>query len=413
MQANGFGWVRYLVTRDDKLDGHLVAACRRAGVKVWYATIGNGVYDTGDLPPGWERWKMRHRDANPPMPGFTYLCINHPEYRRWKKARVIEVVRRFPFDGMEVMEAFWPAYRGPENPLYGCICNQCVEKFKATRKAGAIPDFVDQASPNHYRTNRALYEQWIEFRAESVAEWLDDLINGPGGVRAARRGIKVGVWGIADDIPDAVATLKEWEGIDGAMIAARVKPDLYVIQTDWPDWMKPQLKPDYVTAYAPFVEAVRSAGSKVAVHVQTDIGSNEKCRRDFKWLDACIEAGRTVGLSGVVPYEYHLALDMYRDEPQVRTVRLIGNTVQLTFSQRLDATIAARPENYTLDRGKVHRVDVDGNLVRLGVLGRPTKVTIANLANDPTRRFFKKHAAIAISSGVTVPLQGVGSTTRR
>jgi hypothetical protein len=392
LKANGYGWVRYIVTRDSAANGKFVDACRKAGLTVSYTTLGNGVYDTGDLPAGWKSWGMKFKDPKATVTGYTYLCLNHDDYRRWKKERIIATLQRMSFDAFEMMESFWPAYNGPSNSTYGCLCDHCRAAFQRLYPGeSAIPEFMDAKSTNYYRTNRKLYKTWIEFRARSVASFLDDIVNGPGGVREKFPKLKVGVWGIADDIPKAVGELKEWEGIDGALLVKTVRPDFYVIQTDWPDWTKPELAPEYVRGYKPFVDAIRATGSKISIHVQADIGSHEKCRRGSDWMAKCEAAAREAGMSGVTAYEYHLSLDIYEVPPKPRSASGVSNTVTIIFNKRLNATNAVELANYEAGSGKVISAKLDGNLVKLQVTGRPTTVIVRNLTDDPARRFFTKH----------------------
>ncbi len=405
LKANGYGWVRYFVVRDSAANAKFVDACHAAGLTVSYTTLGNGVYSTGDLPAGWNSWRMKHKDPKASVTGYTYLCMNHPENRRWKKNAIVTTLQRISFDGFEIMESFWPAYNGPANPTYGCLCDHCRAAFLRLYPAeSTIPEFTDANSPNHFRTNRKLYKSWIEFRARSVASFLDDIVNGPGGVREKFPKLKVGVWGIADDIPKAVAELKEWEGIAGDFLVKTVQPDFYVIQTDWPDWTKPGLAPEYVRGYKPFVDVIRATGSKIPIHVQADIGSHEKCRRGSEWMQKCDAAAKEAGFAGVTAYEYHLSRDIYEAPPKPMSASGASNTVTIVFNKRLNGTNAADLAKYKVESGKALSARLDGNLVTLDVTGQPTTVTVRNLTDDPARRFFKNHPPVAMTNMATVSI---------
>jgi hypothetical protein len=405
VKANGYGCVRLAVVCDSAADGELVQAFHKAGIAVWYTTFGNGTYSTADFPPGWEAWKMKLKDPKASAGGFQYICLNDPEYRVWKKKQVVATLKRIPFDGFEMAEPFWPAYKGPESPLYGCLCDNCRSAFlRMYPDTRNMPNFTDEKSLDYYKTNPDLYVKWVEFRAKSVASFHDDIINGPGGVRESFPKVKIATWGIADDVPNPVETIKEWEGIDGPLLVKTVHPDLHVIQTDWPDWMKPGLPAEYPLKYKPFVEAIRAV-SKVPIIMQADIGSSESCRRGSDWMRRCEAATRKAGMVGVFSYEYHLSLDMYEAPPLPISASGAGQTVTLTFNKRLDAAKAADPANYTARPGKVLSARVDGNLVKLQVQGRPSKVTVRNLADDPTRRFFKNHPAAIMQTEKAVSVR--------
>jgi hypothetical protein len=406
LKVNGYKVVRYIVTRESTANPGFVAACRASGLAVTYTTLGNGVYSIGDLPPDWKSWEMRMAHEAPPSAGnYTYLCMNHPAYRRWKKGQILAMLRRIPFDGFEIMESFWPGYQGPAGARYGCLCEHCRAGFLRTHPgARSIPNFTDAGDGAHYVNDPELYRQWIDFRAASVAVFLDDIVNGTNGVRANFPGLPVAVWGIADAIPDAVARLKEWEGIDGVLLVGIVRPDWYVIQTDWPDWTKPDLAPDYVTQYRPFVAAIRATGSKISIQLQTDIGSHEQCRRGTDWISQCRAAAGRAGIADVVAYEYHLSRDIYEAPP--RPIAALGdtNSITLIFNKRLDPTTAATHTNYTISPGSLRSVKVDGSLVKLEVTGHPAKVTARSLSDDSTRRFFRNYPAVTMPSPVTLPV---------
>lgn len=406
VKVNGYDCVRLVVARESAVNVKLVEAFREAGIAVWYTTFGNGVYGSGDLPEGAENWRMKLRDYEPDKvaAGFTYLCLKNPEYRKWKKEQIVQTLRRVPFDGFEMAEPFWPAFKGPESKMYGCLCDNCRTAFlKAHPKEKDIPEFTDKNDPNYYMTNQPLYRKWVDFRVESVVKFHEEILSS---VRKECPRVKVAVWGIADDIPNPVETIREWEGIDCALIAERVKPDQFVIQTDWPDWTKPNLPPNYPLLYKPFVESVRKV-SDVPIIMQADIGSWENCRRDSEWIRKCEEAARRVGMSGVTCYEFHLSKDIYEAPVRPISAKGSGQTVTITFNKRLSSDTAADPRNYTLNRVNLVGIEVDGNLVRLEVDGQPTGITVRNLTDDPTRRFWKNHppAAMAGKESVQVDWQ--------
>jgi hypothetical protein len=409
LKVNGFRSVRYLVTSEQHLNTAFVAACRQLGLRVCYGTFGNGTYAPRDLPTGWEAWRMRLRDPEARVPSYTYLCMNHPEYRRWKKTQIVQTLRRVPFDGLEIVESFWPAFRGPESPLYGCLCEHCIAAFRrAFPDVPGAPNFTDPTRADYFLTNRMLYARWTDFRARSVGAFLDEIINGPEGVRRHFPKLPVAVWGLALDVPAPVETLRAWEGIDGAWLVQSVRPDLYVLQTDWPDWMKSDLPADYPLRYRPFVEAIRATGSRVPIQLQADVGSAENCRRGLDWLRACARAARRAGMDGVTAYEYHLLRDIYEAPPRPVTVTGRSNVITLAFNKRLDAVRAADPAHYRVAPGSIGSVKVDGNLVELTVNGRPGAVTVSGLADDPTRRLFKNHPAVTMPEPVTLAVRWIG-----
>jgi len=403
IEANGFKAVRLIihcVPGSYQTIAELVNAFHQRGIAVWYETFGNGAYNLSCFPPGWEEWRMKlkGKDPNQVAPGFVYLCINNPAYREWKKQQVTSILRNVRFDGIEIMEAFFPAVNGPSNENYGCLCENCVEAFlRMYPEEKAPPDFNDDSSPYYYVRNKRLYQKWINFRCASVASFQDFIINSAGGVRDTCPGIKVGAWGIADNVPDPVNTLREWQGSDGYLIVKTVRPDVYVLQTDWPDWSNPSLAPNYPLLYKPYVEAIRKV-SGVPIILQTDLGSKQNCRRGLSWLNECEAAAKKAGMAGVTGYEYHLNVDIYKAEPRPASATCEDKTVRIIFNKRLDEKSATDIRNYSISSGSIHSAKLDGNIVELKVSDKPHEVIIKDLSDDPTRRYFRDFPRVTMSS---------------
>src|SRR3954466_11553639 len=106
-------------------------------------------------------------------------------------------------------------------------------------------------------------------------------------------------------------------------MTALVRPDLHVIQTNWPDWLQPDLPPDYVTSYRPFVEQIRQHNKSVPIGVQTDIGSQLAMARDDAWIREFWRAARQTGMSTWTAYEYNIGGYMYHDRPVPRSAHAI------------------------------------------------------------------------------------------
>ena len=83
----------------------------------------------------------------------------------------------------------------------------------------------------------------------------------------------------------------------------------------------------------------------------------------------------------------------------------LGVIVKLVFNKRLDPATASDTSNYSADSGRILSAEVDGNLVKLKVEGRPRTITVRNLSDDPSRRLFKKCPATVMSKEqvITVP----------
>ncbi len=407
IKANGYDEVRLCCTNESGIDGSLVKAFVDAGVRVWMLTFTNGVYSRVDLPKGWEAWRMKLRKKPDPA-GFTMLCPNNLDYRAWKKQQVTAALRAHPFHGIDLAEPQMPAYPGPESEHYGCFCDACLEEFKRLYPGVTrFPDFEDPESEYFWKKNKDLYEKWVGFRVATVVNWLDDLVNGNGGIREKCPGVKIATWSLGLDVPDQLSKLREWQAMDAAAIVRRVKPDVHVIQTDWPDWIKDNLDPNYAAAYKPIFDSVRQVAPSIPIILQTDIGSKPNMRRDTHWIKAVETAARKMGYAGVFHYEYHLGEYIYSDPPTVVNACFDGNTIKLVFNKRLDPAQACNVSNYSLSSGRVDFARVDGNVIYLSVSGamRGLVLTVSGLSDDASRRLYHDKPACVMPDPIEITIE--------
>lgn len=390
IKANGYDEV-HLIWADDEL----IRAFQEAGIRVWLLTFVNGVYARHVLPEGWEAWRMKLRRKQDPA-GFTMLCPNNPGYREWKKNEITRILLAHRFYGVDLAEPQMPAYPGPESEHYGCFCDHCLEAFKRMYPGVTrFPDFDDPESPYYWKNNPELYRKWVEFRVATVVDWLDELVNGRGGIREKCPGVKVATWSLGLDVPDQLAKLREWEAMDASAIVRKVKPDFHVIQTNWPDWLKDELSPDYPEAYKPVFDSIRRVAPSLPVLLQTDIGSRPNMRRGREWIARVEATARRLGYAGAFHYEYHLGDYIYSEPPRPLRASCEGDTIRIVFNKRLDPVSASDTANYSLSSGRVESARVDGNLVYLGVSGcsNGSVLRVSGLADDPSRRLFHDRPA--------------------
>lgn len=398
--AHGFNGVQMIVTRDSRVHGEVLNALRRRKIHVDYTTFGNGTYDTSDLPDGWQEWRMVTRQ--PMSDGYTRLCLNHPEYRRWKKAQIAKILRQYPFDGVHIMEPFWPEYPGPSAPAYACLCERCRSLFAQRYSGEQPPEFQDESHPRFWRNQPELYAKWVGFRARSHTHFLNDLLNGEGGIRKTHPRLPITVWILAIDVSDPVRFVREVHGQDIAEVVRQVCPDAICLQTHWPDWIKAELAPDYVRAYQPLVKAARSASRSLPIMIQADIGSQPQSRRSWQWINRLREACKSIGVQGTTLYEYMLGMYMYTEPPRVvKTMRAGRNSVLLVFNKRLDAQSAGEKSRYTFTPAvEINQVEVDGNLVRLYTAPtharRRYRLRIQGVSDDPSARWLPDTPALTL-----------------
>ncbi|HZP80631.1 MAG TPA: hypothetical protein VFB21_03250, partial [Chthonomonadaceae bacterium] len=242
----------------------------------------------------------------------------------------------------------------------------------------------------------------LEFRHASLTDFLNDLVNGKGGIREATPRARVCLWTLALSEPNGLQRVREDSGEDAAELARVVRPDLHCFQTHWPDWVIADLPPNYVDAYRPFLAAVRAAAPKLPLMIQADTGSQPQNRRSWDWIRGFERACARLGVGSTTFYEYFIGLSMYTDAPRIAEVRAHKASVELRFTKRLDTASARDRARYHLDKGRITAVRVDGSNVHLTVEGvRPgdhCTLTVRDIADDTRVRLFRDHPPAVLTS---------------
>ncbi|MGE5483194.1 MAG: family 10 glycosylhydrolase [Bacteroidota bacterium] len=406
----GYRTVHLVITSEKNVNAALIDAFHKEGIAVWGMVWAGGTYSTAGYPPEWEEWRQQLITPAAPS-GFIYLSPYHPGFREWKKQVLAELVRTYPIDGIELVEAFFPNWDGLRSGVYGDIGPYAQSAFR--EKFGEDPpDFTDRRSPRYFTKVPDLYKKWVQFRVDTVTEWLDYLVNGEGGIRDARPGIPVSTWTLATDWPGALEKSRVDLGEDTAAVVARVKPDIHFLQTNWPDWIKADLPPDYMRRYTPFIQEIRRVAPDMPIGLQGDIGSLEPMRHDWDWIEEFSQAAWETGFSTYTIYEYHIGRYMYTEAPRVVKVRRGGpGWVILSFNKRVDAWSARDAGNFTvLGDLTVDQVLVDGNRVMIHLEGPADQVDgelrlyVSGITDTPELRLLKNYPALTMEpQEVTVP----------
>ena len=409
IEVNGFKVVRYVVTNDQGIDDGLIKAFHSRGIAVSYCTFTNGFYgDPTGLPKWWESWKTVL--YKPTDYGYTFLSLSSGDYRSWKSAQIVDVMKKHAFDAVELVEPFQVNWGGPDAGGYGDLSAPALEAFRKASGNSEPPEFADQTSPRFWKTDRALYKSWVDFRAGAVTDFLATVCRA---VRSAGVGKPICVWALANTPPqsgqDPVALAREWQGVDAGDIASKVKPDLICFQTNWPDWSTPALPANYVEKYKPFVDELRLK-SKVPFIVQADTGSQPDTRRTRKWMSDFEQACKKLGAAGWTAYSYEIAMWLYTEAPEVRSVEVHGDQILLVFQKRLDKASAEDLGHYAFSgEPRLTGAVCDGNLVRLTVAGLSPgsyALRIAGVTDDPTRLEVKGQKPNVCSQTVKVVVPG-------
>jgi len=400
IEANGYRVVRYIVTNDGAIRDDLIEAFHRRKMSVWYQTFGNGFYGDapGALPSGWQKWKpvFLGQDLNE---GYTFLSMSNAEYRRWKTAQILAVLAKHKFDGVEIAEPFQMGWGGPEKGLYGDVCDAALAAFRNQTGYDAPPDFRNAASPSWYKTDRARYRAWTDFRVDQVNSYLKELRDG---VKAKFPSKPFSVWMLANTtgVPgrDPADVIREWQGIDAVSMAKTVRPDLVCFQTNWPDWSNPDLPGDYPNQYRPFFEPLKKAFPKLPIIFQADTGSLKEMRRDRRWIEAFESTCKKLG-AGSTYYMYDISRWQYTEPPAAKKVEVSGNRVTVVFQKRIDAHLATSGDRLVLrPAAKLRSIKVDGNLLiceydRL-LEGTEYTLRMTRVSDDKSRRLYNDYPAL-------------------
>jgi hypothetical protein len=415
IELAGYKTVHYVAGNLANINRELIDAFHRHGIKVWLMAFGNGTPTTAGLPSGWEEWKM---ELNGGSNGFIYLSPFNKDYVEWKKTTLAQVMKSYPFDGIELAEPYFPEWDAIQKGNYGDVGPNAQKAFKEEYGL-TMPDFSNPDAKNYYTKVPVVYNKWIQFRVDGVNNYLNEVFNGSGGIREVRPDALVATWSLGIDAgPASVALLREYQGLDAPSMIRLVKPDAHFIQTHWPDWIKSeaQLPPDYMRAYQPFYNQIRKMAPDLPIGLQADIGSSQDMIKSGEWFNKFEVAADQLGYSTTTAYEYHIGGYIYNDKPAVKRVRRNGkDSVILSFNKRIDANSAANPDNYSFysDNNKlninVQNIVTDGNMVILisgDFPADPFKIAVSHIKDTPDVWLFKGYAANEIAAGTIVSVDG-------
>lgn len=411
---NGFITVRYFVVNENNVNRELVETLKSRGLSVWALVLGNGSYSVEGFPSDWPTWQMEL--LTPVNDGYYRFSPHSASYVEWKKNKLADLVRNIPFDGIEVAEPYFPEWDGINRGVYGDVGPLARAAFQQQYGLSSIPNFTDPSHPDYYLTNRELYGKWIEFRVDTVNGFLNELINGKGGVRDTRKDIRVATWSLAIDAgDDSVDKLREIQGLDAAEMISTVRPDVHFLQTHWPDWMKSQeaLPPTYINQYQNFVDQIRAVHPDIPLGVQADIGSGLWMVKDRNWYNSLGRVALDMGFKTWSAYEYHLGKYMYEEAPKpVAIARPHHDQVIISFQKRIDESSAKLPGSLIImtEVGEIpiapEHITVDGNMLIIQSNQLPKKefrLRIQHVTDTPSYWLYnKEQTANVIVEGTVI-----------
>lgn len=412
----GYKSVHYMVVNELEVDANLVKALHDRGLAVWLLVFANGTYSAWGFPSEYTSWEMEVLNANSSAAGFINFSPFSNDYVSWKKQQLASLVATIPFDGVELFESFFPgfAFNGIENTVYGDIGPNAQQAFQE-KYGSAIPNFTDPADPNYYKTNQDLYDKWVQFRIDGISDMLREIFDGAGGIRQAKPGILVGAWGLGVDWGGGVALEKEYEAQDIGAVVNAIHPDIYFLETNWPDWIKTDLKPDYITTYQPFVDAIKQADPNIPIGIQTDYGSHENTIRSSQWMQDFDSVSTTLGYTTSMGYEFHIGGDTYYTPPApLAAKRQSDGSVIISFNKRIDEQTASQIGNYSFKVNGANQtiniinIAVDGNRVILQATDFPPgpfEIDVNNIKDTPSLWLFNDLPANTVLPNSSVAVE--------
>lgn len=399
---NGFECVHLVLLDERSANRELIDAFHRWGLAVVYMPFISGVYQDAELfPPDADRWEMQFLKSESPYRFYSFV---HRDFAEWTRDRLNRVLAQYPFDGITFPETHYPIpldafERKPGEVDYVDVSPAFQKAFQESTGNIAFPDFNDPDSPHYYKTDTKLYRDLVEFRIRSIVDFFDLIVNGEQGLRKTHPKVSIGLWTIGLSMPGFAESLIELEGDDPARMATKIRPDVYFIQTHWPDWVRGDLPPDYVHSYRPFLDAVKKAIPDLPVGIQFDVGSQYQMVKTSKWYEETCTEAQKAGFDTSTYYEFGLRGAIYFDSPALKRVeRKAPQSLVLYFDQRIDPKSAeAMPGRQVSDflasqSYTIQSATADGNILTL-TMDRPVSsendlsFPLGGLSDDPSVRF--------------------------
>ena len=408
LAANGISCLHYFVLDDRNVNRAVIDACHARGIAVYAALFATSVYNPPAIfPEGWEQWKM---EFTHPLPGpeWRHLSFVHEGYRQWMKKRVVTLLKKYPFDGVVLMETHYPNFDGltRKKVFFADVSPGFQNAFKKATGHAFFPNFTDPQDPHYFKKDTRLFHDLLDFRVKAVIDFLDTIYNGPGGVREQCPGRVVATWSLALSWKNAPELLREWEGQDAAAMVKKVKPDIHFFQTHFPDWNRGDLPPDYVLSYKTFVRSVKAVNPRLPLGIQADVGTLYVPRKTARWYRLFLDSAEKAGFSATTYAQFDLRWQVANNLPVVVGAYHGDKPEALTvvFDQRLDPSCSDRMINRKISMfttGEYFTIDqatVDGNLLLLhctsalpesGTLSIP----VGGVSDDPSVRIPMRQAA--------------------
>jgi len=251
-------------------------------------------------------WRQKSLDGSSRHDWRVYLCPNAPGFTEHVCSRVMEMVGSVPYDAIELAEPWFEVWGGPyeNNPnrgKYACLCDNCSHLFK--EKTGTSPqDFL--FNPQILKSsNSQVYKSWQDFRVETIIRFSARIYEA---AQKARPGLKTIHMHLSDCTVEPEGS-REYQAQDIDAALKTLKPDILIIEDAWQDWTKPDLKPEFVKAYAKaYVKRSRAIIPDLIIKAHADIGSRKEMRRTYSWMRRFTAEARAGGFNSACYYEFSI-----------------------------------------------------------------------------------------------------------
>ncbi|GEM_PF-495100 len=252
-------------------------------------------------------WRQKMLDGSSSHDWRVYLCPNSDEFTAHQADRVQSIMQEVPYDAIELAENWFEVWGGPypDNPnsdKYACICDNCRDKFMEDSPVDPV-DLFDPESEDYFlkEENEPIYEQWVQFRIDSLISFADTLYDAAKNTRPEVQTVHMHL----SDCTVEPGKSAEYQGQDLEAAVSSLQPDVVIIQDAWQDWIQADLPPDFVEEYGNYyVDKVREIKPEVSLIVHADIGSQDQMRRSFEWMRRMNTHARQAGFNGSAFYEF-------------------------------------------------------------------------------------------------------------
>lgn len=307
MKNFGFRGAEIIIIKDTpgiEEQQKIVEAFHREGLMCILRLYPTTDFDAFHRHPDWRQITL---DGSSQHDWRVYLCPNSDGFTEHIRAKTAEIVKAVPYDAIELSEPWFEIWGGPypENPQqgkYACLCDNCRAKFKAL--SGTDPrELFDPQGERWFlkEANRALYEQWMDFRVDTILDFSKKLFDA---ARSVRPGVKIVHMHLSDCTVEP-GRIREYQAQDFEKAIQVINPDAMIIEDAWQDWVKPETRPDFIRAYgAYYLKPIRKLSATIKVFGHADIGSLAPMQRSYSWMREFSAHAHEAGFDGVDYYEF-------------------------------------------------------------------------------------------------------------